>query len=101
VAEIAPLASRFEGVSFKLPVEVSARRHTTVGTLVATRPHAAASLWARIDRKLVDRAVWVPLINEHGIDFVSARVRNYQFHPTGASSPTSCGFADRRCGHPV
>ena len=38
VAEIAPLASRFEGVSFKLPVE-------------------------------------------HGIDFVSARVRNYQFHP--------------------
>jgi hypothetical protein len=24
--------------------------------------------------------VWVPLINEHGIDFVSARVRNYQLH---------------------
>ena len=51
-----------------------------MGTLVATRPQAAGSLWARIDRKLVDRAVWVPLINEHGIDFVSARVRNYQLH---------------------
>jgi hypothetical protein len=29
----------------------------------------------------VDRAVWAPLINEHGIDFRSARLRNYQFHP--------------------
>ena len=48
--------------------------------LKATRPRAAASLWARIDHELVDRAVWAPLINEHGIDFVSARVRNYQFH---------------------
>jgi peptide/nickel transport system substrate-binding protein len=48
--------------------------------LKATRPRAAASLWARIDRELVDRAVWAPLINEHGIDFVSARVHNYQFH---------------------
>jgi YVTN family beta-propeller protein len=49
-------------------------------SLKATNPRAAASLWARIDHELVDRAVWAPLINEHGIDFVSARVRNYQFH---------------------
>jgi hypothetical protein len=41
----------------------------------------AASRWANIDRALVDQAAWVPLINERGIDFVSARVRNVQSHP--------------------
>jgi YVTN family beta-propeller protein len=49
--------------------------------LSATDPRAAAAIWARLDRELVDRAVWVPMINEHGVDFVSARVRNYQSHP--------------------
>jgi YVTN family beta-propeller protein len=50
-------------------------------SLKATRPRAAASLWARIDRELVDKAAWAPLINEGGVDFVSTRVRNYQTHP--------------------
>jgi peptide/nickel transport system substrate-binding protein len=50
-------------------------------TLEATDPRAAAVLWARIDRKVVDLAVWVPLVNSRVIDFVSARVRNYQYHP--------------------
>ena len=49
--------------------------------LNATNTRAAAGIWAKIDRQLVDEAPIVPLINEHGIDFVSARVRNYQFHP--------------------
>jgi YVTN family beta-propeller protein len=49
--------------------------------LKSTQPRAAAALWAKIDRELVDQAAWVPLINEHGTEFVSARVRNYQFHP--------------------
>jgi hypothetical protein len=48
---------------------------------MATSPRVAASLWAKLDRELVDRAAWVPLINERGIDFVSARVRNVQSHP--------------------
>jgi hypothetical protein len=30
---------------------------------------------------VVDQAVWIPLVNPRLIDFVSARVRNYQFHP--------------------
>jgi ABC-type transport system substrate-binding protein/DNA-binding SARP family transcriptional activator len=50
-------------------------------TLKATNPRAAAAIWAGVDRRLVDRAAWVPMINELGLDFVSERVRNYQFHP--------------------
>jgi peptide/nickel transport system substrate-binding protein len=48
---------------------------------LAVDARAAARLWARIDRELVDQAPWVPLVNPRLIDFVSARVRNYQFHP--------------------
>ena len=44
-------------------------------------PRAAAAMWARIDRRLVDRAAWVPMVNERGLDFVSDPVRNYEFHP--------------------
>jgi peptide/nickel transport system substrate-binding protein len=49
--------------------------------LRASRPRLAASLWASIDHRLVDEAAWVPLIDEHAIDFVSGRVGNYQSHP--------------------
>jgi YVTN family beta-propeller protein len=48
---------------------------------LATRPREAARLWARIDRELVDRALWLPMINERGIDFLSTRVANYESHP--------------------
>ena len=50
-------------------------------SLEETDPRAAAALWAKIDRELVDQAVWVPLVNPRVIDFVSSRVRNYQYHP--------------------
>jgi ABC-type transport system substrate-binding protein len=49
--------------------------------LKSTNPRAAAVIWARIDRRLVDLAAWVPMVNELGVAFVSERVRNYQFHP--------------------
>jgi DNA-binding SARP family transcriptional activator/ABC-type transport system substrate-binding protein len=49
--------------------------------LKSTNPRAATAIWARIDRRLVDQAAWVPMIDELGLDFVSGRVRNYQFHP--------------------
>jgi YVTN family beta-propeller protein len=49
--------------------------------LKATNPRAAAMAWAELDRQLVDLAAWAPMIDEHAIDFVSARVRNYQAHP--------------------
>ena len=41
----------------------------------------SARLWTRIDHELTDRAVWLPLVNPRIIDFVSSRVRNYEFHP--------------------
>jgi YVTN family beta-propeller protein len=50
-------------------------------SLESTNPRAATTVWSRIDRALVDQAAWVPLVNPRLIDFVSARVRNYQFHP--------------------
>jgi peptide/nickel transport system substrate-binding protein len=50
-------------------------------SLLATRPRDAARLWARIDRHLVDKALWLPMINERGIDFLSTRVANYESHP--------------------
>jgi peptide/nickel transport system substrate-binding protein len=47
----------------------------------STRPRTAEAIWAGIDRRLVDQAASVPMVNELGLDFMSARVRNYQFHP--------------------
>ena len=41
----------------------------------------SARQWTRIDHELTDRAVWLPLVNPRIIDFVSSRVRNYEFHP--------------------
>ena len=49
--------------------------------LEATDPRAAAALWARLDRLVTDQAAWVPLVNPRAIDFLSARVRNYQHNP--------------------
>ena len=49
--------------------------------LRAKSPKAGAAAFAGIDRKLVDLAGWAPIVDERGIDFVSARVRNYQSHP--------------------
>jgi peptide/nickel transport system substrate-binding protein len=45
------------------------------------QPRAANALWARLDHELIDRAVWGPVVNERGLDFVSARVHEYEFHP--------------------
>jgi len=50
--------------------------------LEAKDPRAAAIQWARIDRELVDDAAWVPLVNIRWVDFVSARVHNYEADPT-------------------
>jgi ABC-type transport system substrate-binding protein/DNA-binding SARP family transcriptional activator/streptogramin lyase len=50
-------------------------------SLVEPNPRGANAAWATIDRQVVDRAALLPLVDLKGIDFVSARVRNYQFHP--------------------
>ena len=50
--------------------------------LQATDPAAALAEWAIVDRLGVDLAALAPMYNE-GADFVSARVGNYQYSPTG------------------
>jgi YVTN family beta-propeller protein len=49
----------------------------------ATNPDAARGLWERIDRKTVDQAPWVPLVNPKVVDVLSKRVGNYQYNPSG------------------
>jgi peptide/nickel transport system substrate-binding protein len=49
--------------------------------LQVTDPPAADELWATVDRKVTLAAPWVPVLNPAGIDFVSARVGNYEHNP--------------------
>ncbi len=57
------------------------RRMEKARRLQLIRPAIANRLWQEVDRMIVDQAVWVPLINPYGIDFVSERVGNYQRNP--------------------
>ena len=50
-------------------------------SLQTTDPYLANRLWAQVDREIVDRAPFVPLVALKEIDIVSPRVGNYQFHP--------------------
>jgi peptide/nickel transport system substrate-binding protein len=59
------------------------RRMRRAATLQLTDPTHAALLWAAIDRELVDQAAWVPTVNLLALEFVSKRVRNYQYSPIG------------------
>lgn len=49
--------------------------------LQLTDAQRAATLWSRVDRKAVDKAAWVPLVNSRRFDFVSSRIENYQDNP--------------------
>lgn len=49
--------------------------------LEASEPQAAEDLWAAADRRAVDRAAWVPLVNQRTLDFTSTRLHNYVFNP--------------------
>ena len=42
---------------------------------------AANNQWAQIDHDLVDQAVWVSMFNPKYLDFISKRVKGYQFSP--------------------
>ena len=45
-------------------------------------PAAANRIWARVDRRITDRAAWIPAIQPAWISVVSARVGGYQYVPT-------------------
>jgi peptide/nickel transport system substrate-binding protein len=50
---------------------------TQAARLQASEPQAAARLWAKVDRDVVDQAPWVPYATPRSTDFVSSRVGNY------------------------
>jgi YVTN family beta-propeller protein len=49
--------------------------------LQVTDQAAANALWARLDRQLTNRAVWLPTVTPSETDLVSSRVGNYQYNP--------------------
>jgi peptide/nickel transport system substrate-binding protein len=49
--------------------------------LEATNPRRAATVWGQIDRRVVDASAAIPLVTPRAVEFVSSRLRNYQFHP--------------------
>jgi peptide/nickel transport system substrate-binding protein len=44
-------------------------------------PRRAGAAWAAVDRRITDQALWVPTANVYAAELVSARLRNYQYHP--------------------
>jgi peptide/nickel transport system substrate-binding protein len=57
------------------------RRMRAASALQARDPQRAAALWAQVDRDVVDRAYWVPTVNAHAPELVSARLRNFEYNP--------------------
>jgi peptide/nickel transport system substrate-binding protein len=49
--------------------------------LQVSDPQRASARWARIDRRITDRAPVVPLLNSTQVDFLSARAGNYLYNP--------------------
>jgi ABC-type transport system substrate-binding protein len=50
--------------------------------LQTSDPAAADRLWASADRRLTDRAAWIPVIQPAWVSVVSARVGGYHYVPT-------------------
>jgi hypothetical protein len=50
-------------------------------SLEATNPRRAAIAWADIDRRVADAGAAIALVTPREVEFVSARLRNHQFHP--------------------
>jgi peptide/nickel transport system substrate-binding protein len=46
--------------------------------LESTSTTAASDAWAKVDRRIVDAAAWIPLVNPSWVDVVSTRVRHYE-----------------------
>jgi len=57
------------------------RQIERAATEQATNPDAARGHWEDVDRKTVDEAPLVPLVNPNAVDVVSKRVGNYQYSP--------------------
>jgi peptide/nickel transport system substrate-binding protein len=51
------------------------------GTTGITDPAAGNKIWAQVDKDVTDQAPWVSMFNPKYIDFISSRVKGYQFSP--------------------
>jgi peptide/nickel transport system substrate-binding protein len=51
------------------------------GTTGITDPAAGNKMWAQVDKDVTDQAPWVSMFNPKYIDFISSRVKGYQFSP--------------------
>jgi peptide/nickel transport system substrate-binding protein len=49
--------------------------------LEGTSSAEANAEWSRIDREITARAAWIPLANPIAVDYLAARVGDYQRHP--------------------
>jgi peptide/nickel transport system substrate-binding protein len=57
------------------------RRIARAQALQTTDPTRANIRWARLDRALTDRAVWLPTVTPKDTNVVSRRTGNYHHHP--------------------
>jgi len=74
-----PWATPFGPIAF--PALSLDRKMARARALQDPDPKRAAALWQEIDHHIVDLALWVPYVSGYGVEFVSARVGNYHFHP--------------------
>jgi peptide/nickel transport system substrate-binding protein len=51
------------------------------GKVGITDPEAGNKIWAQVDKKVTDQAPWVAMMNPKYLDFLSKRVKGYQFSP--------------------
>ena len=60
--------------------QVDATLHSALAAESAGSPNGSA-VWAKADRQITDEAPFVNLVIPSTVDFVSRRVRNYQYNP--------------------
>jgi peptide/nickel transport system substrate-binding protein len=51
------------------------------GQVGITNPDKGNQIWAQVDKQVTDQAPWVSMFNPKYIDFISSRVKGYQFSP--------------------
>jgi ABC-type oligopeptide transport system substrate-binding subunit len=57
------------------------RRMKAAARVQLTDAAAARQRWSSIEHEIVDRAVWLPLVNAYWVNLVSQRVGNFQVNP--------------------
>jgi peptide/nickel transport system substrate-binding protein len=51
------------------------------GTVGIRNLQAANDIWAQVDKQVADQAPWVAMMNQKYLNFVSKRVKGFQFSP--------------------